>query len=103
MARRTDGAHATVVLVDRDGTRVASWPLKASRRPDLALVDAVARLQIALRRMGYDIRLRDVCDAVGELFDLVGLDGLVVEMGGEAEGGEQLGVEEVVVTDDPIA
>ena len=43
-----------------------------------------------------------------ELLELVGLSDLVTEAGlgqmdGQAEGREQLGVEEVVVPDDPVA
>ncbi len=96
-----------VVLVLGD-SEVASWPL--ARWPDLAVVDELARWQLAARRVGCSIRLRDACIELLELLDLLGLGdvvggtaGLRREVGGQAEGGEQLGVEEVVMPHDPIA
>ncbi len=77
-------------------------------RPDLALVGALVRLQLAALRLGCSIRLRDPCPELRELLDLVGLAELVagapclpLEARREAEGGEQLGVEEVVQPGDP--
>ena len=79
-------------------------------RADLALVGALARLQLAALRLGCSIRLRDPCAELRELLDLVGLaelvaggPGLPLEARREAEGGEQLGVEEVVQSGDPPA
>ena len=79
-------------------------------RPDLALVGALARLQLAALRLGCSIRLRDPCPELRDLLDLVGLaelvagaPGLPLEARREAERGEQLGVEEVVEPDDPAA
>lgn len=68
--------------------------------PDLAAVDALARLELAARRLGGSIRLLDVCEELAELLDLAGLRG---EMSGEAEGGEEVGVEEGVEPGDPVA
>ena len=92
----------------RGDAEVASWPLEQSGYPDLAVVDELARLLLAARRMGYSLRLRDACTGLLELLELVGLSDLVTEAGlgqmdGQAEGREQLGVEEVVVPDDPVA
>jgi hypothetical protein len=91
-----------VVLV-RDGVEVASWPLARDVRPDLSLIDELARLQLAAQRCGCSIRLRDACGQLWELLDLAGLaevvmsaGGLVVEVGRETEGGEEAGVEEGV-------
>jgi hypothetical protein len=100
-------AGATVVLLRR-GVEVACWPLPGSDRPDLALVDELARLQLAARRAGYSIRLRDAPAALSGLLDLLGLAGVLaaglrLEVGREAEGGEQVGVEEAVQPDDPVA
>ena len=78
-------------------------------RPDLSVVDGLARLVLAARRQGCSIRLRDVCEELSVLLDLVGLAevtgvaGLRGQAGGKPEGGEQTGVEEVVVSDDPVA
>ena len=67
--------------------------------PDLALVDALARLQLAARRQGRQIRIVNPPPELVELLDLVGLR---VEVLGEPEDGEQPGVEEVVVPDDLV-
>ena len=88
-----------VVLV-RGEAEVASWPLGPRARADLATVDALARLQLAAGRLGCRVLLRDVAADLGRLLDLVGL---AVEMGWQPEGGEEAGVEEVVVPDDPVA
>ncbi|MGH3765336.1 MAG: hypothetical protein ACRDTX_09330 [Pseudonocardiaceae bacterium] len=100
------GDQMRVVLVC-GGAEVASWPLAAWRGPDLAVVDELARWQLAARRLGCSIRLRDASAELSELLDLVGLGDVVrsadLEAGGEAEGGEQGGVQEVVMPDDPVA
>jgi hypothetical protein len=76
---------------------------------DLATVDALARLRLAGKRVGLDIRLGRPDQALGELLTLTGLDGAlvaggsVVEVVGQAEAGEQPGVEEVVDVGDPTA
>jgi hypothetical protein len=105
--------HATVVLV-RGQSELASWPLIGVGRPDLSVVDALARMQLAARRAGCAIRVRDACTELSELLGLCGLSGgmgglcgevggLAVEARRQAEHGEQVGVEEVVVADDPVA
>jgi hypothetical protein len=96
--------HGVVVLVD-DGDEVARWPLPG--RPGLEMVDDLARLQLAARRGGLSVRLRQASPALSELLDLTGLGQVLPavplrEAEGEAEGGEQAGVEEVVVPDDPV-
>ena len=86
----------TVVVFVRGETEVASWLVAGS---GLAVVDELARLELAARRHGCMIRLRDPCVALVELLGLVGLRQVL----GEAEVREQRGVEEVVVPDDPVA
>jgi hypothetical protein len=101
--RRTD-IGATVVLVCGDA-EVASWPLVGWDRPDLAVVDKLARWQLVARRRGCSIQLRDACVELLELLDLLGLGdaaGLCFQPVRQVEGGEQAGVEEVVVPDDPV-
>ena len=102
--RRAD-VGAVLVLV-RGDVELAGWPLAKWDRPDLAVVNQLARCQLAARRLGCSIRLRGAC---AELLDLVGLGelvsgpaGLRFQTGGQAEGGEQCGVEEVVMPDDPV-
>lgn len=89
---------------------IANWPLAAWDCPDLAVVDELARLQVAARRLGCSIRLRDAGTELCELLDLVGLGELLRgaaelcrQPGGEAENGEQVGVEEIVMPNDPVA
>jgi hypothetical protein len=98
-----------VVLV-RGDAEVASWPLARTGRIDLAVVEALARLQLSARRLGCSIRVRDACASLLELLALAGLGDVVpcvpalgVQAGGQPEGGEQAGVDEVVVPDDPVA
>ena len=97
---------ATVVLVDGDA-EVLSWPLRWPGSTDLAVVERLARLELAARRLGLSVRLRDACPELWELLELCGLGEVLLatgrEVGGQAEGGEQPGVEEVVVPDDPVA
>ena len=96
-----------MVLV-RDGTELASWPLARWGPTDLAMADNLARLQLEARRVGCSIELRQAGPDVVELLDLVGLReavpdrGSVVEVCGKAEGREERGVEEVVVPHDPV-
>jgi hypothetical protein len=101
MVRRdTDG---TVVLV-RGDAEVASWPCAGRGRPDLSTIDALARLQLLARRLGFSIVVRDASPALAELVELSGLAGVLpLEVSGQAEFGEQVGVEEVVHPGDPVA
>ena len=99
----TGHTPTTVVLVVADGSEVVLARLDA-RRPGLELVDRLARWQLAARRVGGRIRLRDASGDLRGLLDLVGLaDAVPVEPGRQAELGEQLGVEEVVEPGDPPA
>jgi hypothetical protein len=77
----------------------------AAQRPDLATIDALARIHLAARRVGLDARLCRPSDALRELLVFAGLDGvLCVEPCGQAEEREQrLGVEEEAELDDPPA
>jgi hypothetical protein len=91
--------RAMVVLFHGDA-EVAKWPLSTPDRLDLSVVNELARMQLAARRLGCSIQLRHVCPQLRRLLDLVGLR---VEVGGEPENGEQVRVEEVVMPDDPVA
>ena len=55
------------------GGEVASWPLEGDGRPDLGTVDDIARLQLAARRVGCAIHLRNVCPDLLALIELAGL------------------------------
>ncbi len=102
-------ARAEVVLL-RDGTEVASWPLVCEGgKVDLRVVDALARLQLTAQRLGCRIRLYRAHRRLRELLALAGLAdvlplqaGSAVEPGRQAEQGEQaIGVEEGVEPTDP--
>jgi hypothetical protein len=73
--------YVTVVLV-RGRAEVATWTLTWSGRPDLTLVDELARLQLGARRLGCSIRLHCPCDELTELLDLVGLGEIVPAVDG---------------------
>jgi hypothetical protein len=73
--------------------------------PDIGTVDALARLVLAARRLGYQVRLERAAPDLVELVELAGLcdvvggSNSVVEAGGQAEQREVArGVEE---EDDP--
>jgi hypothetical protein len=96
-----------VVLVHR-GAEVVVGEL-AGPCAELAVVDALARLQLLARRLGCSIRVRHPSEELRDLLALVGLAdviagcGSALQAGGEAERGEQLRVEEVVEPGDPPA
>jgi hypothetical protein len=71
--------------------------------PDVVTVAILARLQLAARELGVELRLRNVSLELGELVDLAGLrDVLGVEACGQREEREErLGVEEARELDDP--
>ncbi len=104
-----EGAWAVVVLDDGHRRVPVGRVLPGA---DLATVDALARLVLAARRRGLDVHLAAVAPRLGALLQLVGLGAVLagprlpasVEVGGEAEGGEQeRGVEERVHAGDAVA
>ena len=66
-----------IVLLGPSGTEVASWPLPDGERPDVGVVDELARLQLAAHRLGCSIHLRDACPVLLGLLDLAGLTDVV--------------------------
>jgi anti-anti-sigma regulatory factor len=101
--RHQGDASTTVMIVVDDGTEVVVGRVDA-RRPDLALVDALVRLQLTARRRGWLMRVRDVSEELRSLLEFVGLaEVLALEPRREPELGEELGVQEVVQPDDPPA
>ncbi|MFI9249278.1 STAS domain-containing protein [Streptomyces sp. NPDC053069] len=86
-------------LLAGSGAHVVVCDLGGLGPPGLAVVDLLARLELAARRAGGRIRLRDPGPALPALLDLVGLR---FQMEGQAEEREPaLGVEEAVETGDP--
>ena len=70
---------------------------------DAAAIDALARVQLAARRHGLEIRLRHASSELLSLLAFVGLSEVLrVETGGEPEEREErLGAEEERELDDP--
>jgi hypothetical protein len=98
--RDTGEIPTIVVMVVEDGSEVVVGRLDA-RRPDLALVDALARLQLNAGRCGWRLGLRGASVDLRALLELVGLaDVLALEAGREPELGEERGVEEMVQSRD---
>ncbi|MGH3974799.1 MAG: hypothetical protein ACRDS9_15935 [Pseudonocardiaceae bacterium] len=76
-----------MVVLIRGDAEVASWPLVGRDRPAFAVLDELARWQLAARRLGCSIRLRDACVELLELLDLVGLSEVVtIDHGAPPEG-----------------
>ena len=87
-----EGSDTTVLVCRLDG------------RPDLAVLDALARLHLAARRSGMRCELVSTGCDLAELLDLAGLSGLLRQPRRQAEPREQpTVVEEVVQVDDPPA
>lgn len=94
-------AYAVLVLVrERDELTVGRV---RSAQATLTLIDGLVRMQLAAKRLGCSIVLREVSDDLAELLSFVGLQPLFGEPGRKAEGSEEVGVEEVVDLDDPVA
>jgi len=99
----------TEVVVVHGDDEVATLRVTGPAPPDLSVIDALARLHLAARRLGWSVRVPHPCGHLRGLLDLVGLADVIVpdaggsalEARGEPEGGEQLGVEEVVPPRDP--
>jgi hypothetical protein len=92
-------------VVRRGGVEVARWTITGDEPCGLALVDELARLELAARRWGCTLWVQHASAELLDLLDLVGLCELAsgLEPRREPEGGEEVGVEEVVMPDDPIA
>jgi len=74
--------------------------------PDLATIDALARWQLHLQRVGATLRTCNEPDELRALLELAGLGDVValpVEVSGQPEEREQLGVQEVVEPGDAPA
>ena len=71
--------------------------------PDVAAIDALARLQLAARRLGLEIRLRHASSELQCLLAFVGLSEVLrLETGGQPEEREErLGAEEERELGDP--
>jgi hypothetical protein len=67
-----------IVVLAVGGTELARWPLAGSARPDLTVIDALARLALGARRIGGEVGLRGAGPELLALIDFVGLADIVV-------------------------
>lgn len=65
------------VLLEGTGAGLVVCDVGAIVDPDAVTVDALARLQLAVRRRGGRFLLRHACDELRELLDLTGLSEVV--------------------------
>ncbi len=97
------------VLLHHSDAAVVICHVGAITDPDVVTIEALARLQLAARRLGRRIRLSGAGDQLRELLAVTGLcdvlplhEGLPLESWWQTEQREQaLGVEERVDRDDP--
>jgi hypothetical protein len=87
------------------GTRALVLDCGALENPDCATIDGIARLQLEIRRWGFELQLRNANEPLLELIGLAGLASVLgVEPGRQSEEWEQLRcVEEEGQLDDPSA
>jgi hypothetical protein len=68
-----------------DGSELFAGVLSGRGSPDLHVVDALARLQLAVRRLGATLELRAMAPELCGLLEVTGLGG---ELGRQPEDGE---------------
>ncbi|WP_406464170.1 STAS domain-containing protein [Streptomyces sp. NBC_00111] len=74
-------AELEALLAHVPGTAVVDCDVGGVVRPDLALVEAIARLGLVARRAGgVELRLRNVPPELGALLGLVGLTDVVANI-----------------------
>jgi len=62
-----------VVVVHRDGAELIRWGVPVDGRPDLEVVDELARVVLTAKRSEVAVALHVVCPRLASLIDLVGL------------------------------
>lgn len=89
----------------RTRARAVGCDLSGLTGADMGTVDALAQLQLAVRRQGGQLELHGVCPRLRELLALSGLDDAlaVVEVVGQPEQREQVSAEEVADRRDATA
>lgn len=92
------------------GIAVVVVDVSGYQRPDLQLIDMIARVRLAAARLGASFAVRGAGPDVVRLLELVGLPEVIpldasppLQALREPEPGEQAGVEEVVDVRDPPA
>jgi hypothetical protein len=86
-----DSLFAVVLITRHDGTR-ETVRIIGGGSPDMALIDALARMKLVESRRGSLLRLVEVSDSLKRMIELAGLS---QELEGESECGEKhVGVQE---------
>jgi hypothetical protein len=94
-SRPSGGMQLPAILVVDDDTHEVL--ARVDPCTTLGVVETLARAQLAARRGGRRVTIRNVGDELRALLELVGLAGvLALEPRRQPELGEQLGVDEVV-------
>jgi ABC-type transporter Mla MlaB component len=65
------------LLVEQSDAGLVICDVGAVRKADAVTVDAVARLQLIVRRLGRQLRVRNACASLQELLGLMGLKEVV--------------------------
>jgi hypothetical protein len=79
------GVWCTVTELGPDEVARAEWSLRGSGVPSIEIVEALARLQLEVRRAGGRLVLTAVCDELAGLIGCVGLrDALIGDAAGAA-------------------
>jgi hypothetical protein len=63
-----------VVVVRRDGVELIRWAVVVDDRPDLEVLDELARAALTARRAGDELYVEVRCPALDHLISLAGLD-----------------------------
>lgn len=66
-------ARWATIVVSVDGQPTATWELSGYGAPTLATIDALARLHLDARRLGWNVELTDPSRDLGDLLELAGL------------------------------
>ena len=69
--------NRAVVVVHRDGREVTRWGVPLDARPDLEVIDELARVAVAARRGDDDVTVHVFCPRLASLIDLTGLGGVI--------------------------
>jgi anti-anti-sigma regulatory factor len=64
-------------MVVRHDARHLVCDVDALADPDVVTIDALARLQLTVRRLGCRVCLRNACDELQRLLTLIGLDDVI--------------------------
>jgi hypothetical protein len=67
-----------IAIADCGGTTIATWTVGGAGRPDLGVVDRIARLRLDAKSRGQTLVLSEVCADLAALIRFVGLADVLV-------------------------